>query len=77
MKTHKIHCKNCDADWGVMVTWPLKGHEFPVLKCKSFTFEAKKVARPVNKWSDAPFEVSDLSVWLELQNQLLEEDDDY
>ena len=73
VKTHKIHCKNCDADWGVMVTWPSKGHEFPVLKCKSFAFEARKVPRSVKKWSDAPFEVSDLSVWLELQNQ---EDDD-
>ena len=73
VKTHKIRCKNCDGDWGVMVTWPSKGYEFPILKCKSFIFEVKNSLRPVKKWSDAPFEISDLSVWLELQNQ---EDDD-
>ena len=73
-KTHKIYCVNCDADWGVMVTWPSKGHEFPVLKCKQFLFETKGTARNINKWSSAPFEVYDLSVWLELQSQ--EEEDD-
>ena len=69
VKTHKIHCKNCDADWGIMVNWPSKGREFPVLKCKKFLFEANKIPRSVKKWSDAPFKVSDLSVWLDLQDQ--------
>ena len=65
-KTHKIFCAKCDADWGIMATWPTKGHQFPVLKCKSFIFEAKGVPQPVSKWSDAPFEVS---VWMDLQDQ--------
>jgi hypothetical protein len=47
--THRIHYKNCDADWGIMVNWPLKGREFPVLKCKYFIFEAKKIPRSVKK----------------------------
>ena len=65
-KTHKIYCAKCDADWGIMITWPTKGHQFPVLKCKSFIFEAKGIPQPVSKWSDAPFKVS---VWMDLQDQ--------
>ena len=65
-KTHKIFCAKCDADWGIMATWPTKGHQFPVLKCKSFIFEAKGVPQPVSKWSEAPFEVA---VWMDLQDQ--------
>ena len=45
----KTHCKNCDADWGIMVNWPSKRREFPVLKCKKFLFEANKSPRPVKK----------------------------
>ena len=74
-KTHKIHCVNCDADWGIMATWPSKGHQFPVLKCKSFIFKARGVPKPVSKWSDAPFEIKDLSVWLELQEEQSNGDD--
>ena len=65
-KTHKIYCAKCDADWGIMITWPTKGYQFPVLKCKSFIFEAKGIPQPVSKWSDAPFKVS---VWMDLQDQ--------
>ena len=52
-----------------MVTWPSKKCQFPMLKCKSFIFEARGLPQPVSKWSDAPFEVKDLSVYLELQDQ--------
>jgi ERCC4-related helicase len=65
-KTHKIFCAKCDADWGIMITWPTKGYQFPVLKCKSFIFEAKGFPQPVRKWLDAPFKVS---VWMDLQDQ--------
>ena len=75
VKTHKIHCVKCDADWGIMVTWPTRGHQFPVLKCKSFIFNARGFPKPVSKWSDAPFQVSDLSVWLELQDEQSNSDD--
>ena len=56
-KTHKIHCAKCDADWGNMCIWSKGGHEFPVLKCKSFIFEIRGVTRSIKKWSDAPFKI--------------------
>ena len=68
-KTHKIYCASCDSDWGVMAMWTSAGHEFPVLKCKSFIFEVKGYLESVHKWSKAPFEVCYLSVWLENQFQ--------
>ena len=60
-KTHKIHCATCGADWGIMCVWPIEGHEFPVLKCKSFIFEISGVLHSIRKWSDMPFEVLPLS----------------
>ena len=60
-KMYKIFCANCDADWGNMCVWPMEGHEFPVLKCKSFIFEIKGAPRSIRKWSDVPFEVPPLS----------------
>ena len=60
-KTHKIHCANCDADWGIMCVWPIEGHEFPVLKCKSFIFEVSGFRHSIRQWSRVPFEVLPLS----------------
>ena len=68
-QTHKIYCARCDSDWGIMATWPAKGKEFPILKCKQFIFESKGRPRSIKKWSDAPFELSSLSEWFDLQNQ--------
>ena len=59
-KTHKIYCTECDADWGIMCIWPKEGHEFPVLKCKSFIFEIKGDRQHVKKWSDVTFEIPPL-----------------
>ena len=42
-----------------LATWPSTGHKFPVLKCKSFIFEAKGYPMSVRKWSDVLFDVSD------------------
>ena len=61
--TQKIHCVNCDADWGVMCIWPNEGHEFPVLKCKSFIFQIHGVPHSINKWSDVTFEILPLSAY--------------
>ena len=63
-KTHKIYCSKCDHDWGVRCLWPTKGHEFPVIKCKSFIFEVNKFKRTLKKWKDAPFEIKPLTSWL-------------
>ena len=68
-QTHKIYCAECDADWGNLATWPAKGQEFPILKCKRFIFETNNKPMSVSKWSDVPFELADLSVWLDVQNQ--------
>ena len=72
-KTHKIYCKNCDTDWGVMCSWPNEGHEFPVLKCKYFSFEINGCHTIlVPKWSKAPFEILPLELWFsELSNNTL------
>ena len=67
IKTHKIYCAKCDADWGVMCVWQSQQYEFPVLKCKSFVFKVKGIPKPVSQWSKAPFEVYPLSVWVELE----------
>ena len=68
-QTHKIFCASCDSEWGIMATWPAKGKEFPVLKCKQFIFESNGQPRSIKKWSNAPFELSGLSEWFDLQNQ--------
>ena len=66
IKTHKIYCKACDADWGIMCIWPVEGFEFPVLKCKSFVFQNGTTGSlfPVAQWSKAPFEPLPLDVWI-------------
>ena len=64
-QTHKIFCAKCDSEWGIMATWPAKGKEFPVLKCRQFIFKNNGQPRLIRKWSDAPFELSNLSVWFE------------
>ena len=58
MKQEKIiSCAECDADWGVLFTWPHNGTEIPVLRCKSFIFHIDGELHPVGKWSEAPFTV--------------------
>ena len=75
-KTHKIFCKKCDSDWGVSAIWPTEGQTFPILKCKSFIFEVKGCPIAVKKWSTAPFDPSDISVWLEIHDNSDESDDE-
>lgn len=61
--TQKIQCVKCGDDWGVMCIWPNQGHEFPVLKCKSFIFQIRGVPHSISKWSDVPFEILPLSAY--------------
>ena len=72
--TDKIFCAKCDSEWGIMATWPAKSKQFPVLKCKQFIFETNSKPRSIRKWSDAPFELSNLSVWFEHQKKSEESD---
>ena len=62
-KTHKVHCSDCEQDWGVMCVWPSNGNKFPVLKCASFIFKVEGELRSVKKWSNAPFQMEPLSTW--------------
>ena len=68
-QTHKIFCARCDSEWGIMATWPAKGKQFPVLKCKQFIFESNGQPQLIRKWSNAPFQLSNLSVWFESQKK--------
>ena len=60
-RTGVIFCKNCGTEWGGMCIWPSAGYELPILKCKNFIFEIEGYPRPVRKWTEAPFEILQLS----------------
>ena len=60
-RSGRIYCKGCDTEWGGMCVWPSAGYELPILKCKYFIFEIGDSPRPVRKWSEAPFEIPQLS----------------
>ena len=62
-KKSKIHCSECDQDWGIMCTWPTEGHMFPVVKCVGFVFEINGKGHPLKKWSNAPFILYPLSTY--------------
>ena len=74
---YRIHCINCDADWGVSCTWPAKGCHFPVLSCKSFLFVMNQhQPQTLKKWSGAPFEIKPLSSIFESFAEYDEDDSD-
>lgn len=72
-KTHKIHCANCDLDWGVNCRWK-SGDSFPVIKCIAFTYEIAGNCRTIKKWSQAPFKLKPLSNWLSPDGSSSEEE---
>ena len=70
IKTHKVHCSECEQDWGVMCTWPSNGNEFPIIKCTGFLFEIKGQPQLVRKWSNVPFTMDPLSTWFDQMKEL-------
>ena len=77
-KTHKIYCKKCDSDWGILCVWPAEGFEFPVLKCMRFLFEdGSGVSRAVGQWSKAPFLPLPLTAWIALKDEQESDNEDY
>lgn len=64
-KTHKVYCRFCEADWGVLCVWPTDGHEFPVIKAVNFIFRIRDNRQLIKKWSAVPFEIEHLSSWLD------------
>ena len=67
--TDKIYCAKCDSEWGIMATWPAKSQQFPVVKCKQFIFESNGQPQWIRKWSNVPFQLSNLSEWFESQKK--------
>lgn len=63
-KIEKIHCSNCEQDWGSRCEWIENGCILPVLKCKQFVFEANGSLKTYSKWSNAPFRVKPFTAWL-------------
>ncbi len=61
VKTHKIHCKNCDRDWGVRAVSSVNDDQFPVIKCDRFVFKVGGTLHAVKKWCDVPFVVEYLN----------------
>jgi len=47
----KVHCKRCDQDIGVIITWPEKGAEFPAIKCQQVMFVTPFGKMGAKQWS--------------------------
>ena len=59
-KSHKMYCKNCGKDWGIIAKWAF-GSDLPVLKCKSFVFvNLQGLQYHCNQWSKVPFGIKPL-----------------
>ena len=65
----KIHCKFCDADWGVVGIW--NESEFPILKCRSFNYEIQGISVALSKWSAAPFKIPPIITHPDFRNDLM------
>ena len=60
-KTHKIHCKDCDNDWGVQVVSSTNGERYPVIKCSNFIFKIGEITHLIKNWCNVPFVVEPLN----------------
>lgn len=58
-RPHKIACNECSEEWGVWGCWTSFGIQYPVLKCRSFTFRNTKTNQRENakQWKKVPFEI--------------------
>ena len=63
-KIAKVHCNECNYDWGIVICYKPTGRELPVLKLESFflvdTRTGVKLSKKL-KWAEAPFSVEDIS----------------
>ena len=53
-RTHKLHCANCDHEWGVIGKWT-NSQEYPLIKCPQFSFKINGQIQNFKKWKDVPF----------------------
>lgn len=57
-KTHKIYCRVCEQDLGMLGRWWKDRRDYPVLKCCSLKFKAQGDTKTYKKWKSAPFEIT-------------------
>jgi len=58
----KVHCKNCEKEWGVMIKWPYRGLYYPAIKCKYVLFLMSNGTKQAYKqWKGVPFIVKRFS----------------
>ena len=60
-RLRRIHCSNCNREWGMLCYFPKRGIELPVLKSKNFFFEANQQLYKIRMWADALFYVPPLT----------------
>ena len=52
----KVHCKECEDEWGVMIKWPHRGIHYPAIKCKYVLFlEPNGTKQAYKQWKAVPF----------------------
>ena len=63
-RLQKMHCNNCNREWGHMCFFPKRGITLPVLRAKNFYFEIRNNLHKVKMWPDATFYVPALGACL-------------
>ena len=58
---YKIHCRNCNQDWGTWSWWASQSVEYPVLKCASFTFHYRGEVLSGKQWKKVQFKIKVLT----------------
>ena len=68
----KIGCIKCRDEWGVWGCWKHSDAQYPILKCKSFTFQNVKQGQKENpkQWKLVPFNVLFYTEFIEQEDEV-------
>ena len=68
----KIGCINCSDEWGVWGCWKYSDAQYPILKCKSFTFHNVKLGlkETSKQWKLVPFNVLFYTEFIEQEEEV-------
>ena len=68
----KIGCVECRDEWGVWGCWKHSDAQYPILKCKSFTFHNVKLKQKENpkQWKLVPFNVLFYTEFIEQEDEI-------
>ena len=68
----KIGCVECRDEWGVWGCWKYSDAQYPILKCKSFTFHNVKLKQKDNpkQWKLVPFNVLFYTEFIEQEDEI-------